>query len=179
MTETPGNRASTRRSSASTGTAAPEPARTEPAETSVLTAPTAEVERAVDVAARDADGQTAPAARTPLTLTIRLPFLTATLTGPGAATAVPATGVPAAAAPAPAPAPGGAGGTLEKLAFYGGVAAMGAFGALEWPVAAAVAAGTWVAQHTPPAAGMLRRPRPAAETQAPAEHERAAAGANA
>jgi len=72
--------------------------------------------------------------------------------------------------PAPPVAPGGPGpvGTLEKAAFYGGVAALGALGVLEWPVAAAVAAGTWVAQHTRPG---LRAPAdrtPADRTPAPA-----------
>jgi hypothetical protein len=87
---------------------------------------------------------TAPA--TPLTLTLRLPFVTATLSGPQRASAA-ASPVPGARSP---------GGTLEKLAFYGGVVTMGALGAIDWPVALAVAAGTWVAQHTPPAVGAGR-----------------------
>jgi len=52
------------------------------------------------------------------------------------------------------------GSTLEKLVFYGGVATMGAIGALEWPVAAAVAAGTWVAQHTAPIVRTTPEPAP-------------------
>jgi hypothetical protein len=84
----------------------------------------------------------APAAGAPRTLSIRLPLVTVTF-GPQ----------PAAPAPVPAPraTPGPRGATLERLAFYGGVAAAGAVGAIEWPVAVAVAAGTWVAQHTLPA----------------------------
>jgi hypothetical protein len=103
---------------------------------------------------------------TPLTLTVHLPFLTATLTGPRPVTAAPAPAPPAAAERSP-------GGTLEKLAFYGGVATMGALGALEWPVAFAVAAGTWVAQHTPPVAGAARRAgsRGSSGTPRPAERE--------
>jgi hypothetical protein len=83
----------------------------------------------------------APTARTPRTLSVRLPLVTITF-GPQ----------PAVPAPPPRPtrpmASGGA--TLERLVFYGGVAAAGALGALEWPVAIAVATGTWVAQHTLP-----------------------------
>jgi hypothetical protein len=112
---------------------------------------------------------TDPRATTPLTLTLRLPFLTATLTGPQ----------PGTAAPGPATARRSAGGTLEKLAFYGGVATMGALGALDWPVAVAVAAGTWVAQHTPPVAGTARGagPREPVGTPEPAGRELAASTA--
>ena len=82
----------------------------------------------------------APAAGVPRTLSIRLPLVTITF-GPQPTPPVPA--------PAPRAAPGPRGATLERLAFYGGVAAAGVVGAIEWPVA--VAAGTWVAQHTLPA----------------------------
>lgn len=78
----------------------------------------------------------APQVVAPRGLTLRLPFLTVTL-GPQP----------------PAPAAAGTPGTrgrLEKAAFYGGVATLGIVGVLDWPVAAAVAAGTWVAQHTLP-----------------------------
>jgi hypothetical protein len=97
-------------------------------------------------AAAATEGTTAEAAGTPparragpLGFTIRVPFLTITL-GPQ---------------PLPPAAPvveqaGYGGGTLERLAFYGGVVTMGALGVLDWPVAAAIAAGTWVAQHTLP-----------------------------
>lgn len=84
----------------------------------------------------------APAAGVPRTLSIRLPLVTITF-GPQPTPPVPA--------PAPRAAPGPRGATLERLAFYGGVAAAGVVGAIEWPVAVAVAAGTWVAQHTLPA----------------------------
>jgi hypothetical protein len=96
---------------------------------------------------------TAPAAGTPRTLSIRLPLVTITF-GPQ----------PGAPTPAPVPAPPAAsaarGATLERLAFYGGVAAAGVVGALEWPVAVAVAAGTWVAQHTLPAPRRPADPAP-------------------
>jgi hypothetical protein len=126
--------------------------RTAPAEAST-TAPT---EGSTDVPAPsppDATGNptppATPPATTPLTLTIRLPFFTATLSGPQRASA---------AAP-PAPGARSPGGSLQKLAFYGGVATMGALGAIDWPVAFAVAAGTWVAQHTPPTVGAVPRRR--------------------
>lgn len=128
--------------------------RTAPAEAST-TAPT---EGSTDVPAPsppDATGNptppATPPATTPLTLTIRLPFFTATLSGPQRASA--------AAPPAPAPGARSPGGSLQKLAFYGGVATMGALGAIDWPVAFAVAAGTWVAQHTPPTVGAVPRRR--------------------
>jgi hypothetical protein len=40
----------------------------------------------------------------------------------------------------------------RKTAYYVGLAALAAFEVVEWPVAAAIAAGTWVAQHTRPEA---------------------------
>jgi hypothetical protein len=142
--------------------------RTAPAEAST-TAPT---EVSTDVPAPshpDATGNptppATPPATTPLTLTIRLPFFTATLSGPQRASA---------AAP-PAPGARSPGGSLQKLAFYGGVATMGALGAIDWPVAFAVAAGTWVAQHTPPAVGSV--PRRRAGVPEPTEREPAPAPA--
>jgi hypothetical protein len=129
-----------------------------------------EVERSTATAGPDATAPDGPRAGTPLSLTIRLPFLTATLTGPQRATAAPALASSAAA-------PRSAGATLEKLAFYGGVATMGALGALDWPVAFAVAAGTWVAQHTPPVARTVRSlaPREPAGTSERAAREPAPA----
>jgi hypothetical protein len=100
-------------------------------------------------AAEDTPQVMVPQVRMPRTLSIHLPLVTVTF-GPQPAVPVPAQmAFPVPAQPA-APAPG-SGATLERLAFYGGVAAAGALGALEWPVAVAVAAGTWVAQHTLPA----------------------------
>jgi hypothetical protein len=99
--------------------------------------------------------EAAPQVQTPRTVTVRLPLVTITI-GP-----LPTP--PAPAGPASAPAPDG--GSLQKVVFYGGIAAAGAMGALEWPVALAVAAGTWVAQHTAPAAGRITgrsAPRPMA-----------------
>ncbi|OHV32430.1 hypothetical protein BCD49_29775 [Pseudofrankia sp. EUN1h] len=40
----------------------------------------------------------------------------------------------------------------RKTAYYLGLGALAAFEVVEWPVVAAVAAGTWVAQHTRPEA---------------------------
>jgi hypothetical protein len=96
-------------------------------------------------------GGAAPQVQAPRTITVRLPLVTITV-GP-----LPPSPVPA----GPTSAPTQAGGTFQKVAFYGGIAAAGALGALEWPVAVAVAAGTWVAQHTAPVAGLVTgRPAP-------------------
>jgi hypothetical protein len=101
-------------------------------------------------------GGAAPQVQVPRTITVRLPLVTITV-GPQ----------PGAPAPASATsAPPQAGGTFQKVAFYGGIAAAGALGALEWPVALAVATGTWVAQHTTPVAGLITgrpAPRPMAQ----------------
>jgi hypothetical protein len=105
----------------------------------------------------------APApAPAPRTVTVRLPLVTITV-GP-----LPASPAPAGAAAGAPPAPARDGGTVQKVVFYGGIAAAGALGALEWPVALAVAAGTWVAQHTPPIAGRTAV-RPAARPTAQGE----------
>jgi hypothetical protein len=104
-----------------------------------------------------------PQVSMPRTLSIHLPLVTVTF-GPQPVAPVPAQ--PAAPVPAQPPAPSaGNGATLERLAFYGGVAAAGALGALEWPVAIAVATGTWVAQHTLPAP---RRPADSAPPESTA-----------
>ncbi len=39
------------------------------------------------------------------------------------------------------------GGTAGNMAWWGGLAAVAAFGVVDWPVAALVAAGTWVAEQ--------------------------------
>lgn len=72
-------------------------------------------------------------------LTIRLPFLTVSLTRP-------------AGPPTPQAAPRStptvelpASGRGPRLLFYTGVAALGVAGVVEWPVAAAIAAGTYIA----------------------------------
>ncbi|MGY1620961.1 hypothetical protein ACI789_02045 [Geodermatophilus sp. SYSU D00965] len=100
----------------------------------------------------------APQVQAPRTLTVRLPLVTITV-GP-----LPAAPAPTAAPPA-APRDRG---TFQKVVFYGGVAAAGAMGALEWPVALAVAAGTWVAQHTAPVAARIPG-RPASRPMAQGE----------
>ena len=141
MTGTTSGRGTPKRAAASP---ASRPATARPAATSTPPAPAAGV---------------APAAGTPRTLSIRMPLVTITF-GPQPAAPVPV--------PAQPTASGARSATLERLAFYGGVAAAGAVGALEWPVAVAVAAGTWVAQHTLPAP---RRP----SDSAPADGTSAAA----
>jgi hypothetical protein len=79
---------------------------------------------------------------------IRLPFLTITRGGH------PARG----GAPAAQPTSGGKTAALEQLAFYGGGAALAAFGVIAWPVAALVAAGTYIAQKSRGSSG--DRPEP-------------------
>jgi len=39
------------------------------------------------------------------------------------------------------------GGTAGNVLWWGGLAAVAAFGVVDWPVAALVAAGTWVAEQ--------------------------------
>jgi hypothetical protein len=69
---------------------------------------------------------------------IRLPFLTITRGGH------PARGE----TPAGQTTSGGRSAGLEQLAFYGGAAALAAFGVIDWPVAALVAAGTYIASKS-------------------------------
>ena len=172
MTESTSGRSATadrpagERTTAATDTPAAAPAKKTTA-TSRTAAKRTPVPAATDHAAASSREESPPERRRePLTFTIRLPFLVATLQRgpafPAAATApAAAAGVPTARDPV---------GTMEKLAFYGGVAGAGAAGVLEWPVAVAVAAGTWVAQHTPPAVrGFTSRPAPRALPAAPSE----------
>jgi len=58
-------------------------------------------------------------------------------------------------------------GTAGNIIWWGGLAAVAAFGVVDWPVAAIVAAGTWVAeqqsrQATEERARQAQRPRAAA-----------------
>lgn len=140
MSETPRTEAPARRAArATTGTTTARRPRSSAAR------PAAPAQRRTTAAAPG----TPPAPRPgPLGLSIHVPFLTITL-GPQASPGVPAVAKDA----------GRGGGTVERLAFYGGVATMGALGVLDWPVAAAIAAGTWVAQHTLP--GLARPAAPA------------------
>jgi hypothetical protein len=48
----------------------------------------------------------------------------------------------------------------KRLLYYGGVGALAVLGILEWPVAAAAAAGVWVATHS------VRRGEPSGSTRA-------------
>jgi hypothetical protein len=94
------------------------------------------VERAPAPAGPGAGGEKRPG-----TVTVRLPFLTVSVTRPGG-------GPGPAGAKHPAGGhhglPGGSVGA-ERLLFYGGVAALGIAGVIEWPVAAAIAVGTHLA----------------------------------
>jgi hypothetical protein len=81
----------------------------------------------------------------PSTLTLRLPFLTVSMTRPPAGSDTPADG--AAHAGDGGRTPTGSSG-LERLVFYGGITALGVAGIVDWPVAAAIAAGTYIASRT-------------------------------
>jgi hypothetical protein len=91
-------------------------------------------------------GQPSAAPDERATLTLHLPLVTLTLSRPSGAAK------PGAAPPGPATAPGAASGGGQRLLFYAGVAALGVAGVVEWPVAAAIAAGTYIAARTRPAA---------------------------
>lgn len=90
------------------------------------------------------------------TLTLRLPLVTLSLSRPaGAATRVPSpSGVGTATTEEVA---GG-----QRLLFYAGIAALGAVGAVEWPVAAAIAAGTYLAAKSRSASASPDGPTPVA-----------------
>jgi hypothetical protein len=53
----------------------------------------------------------------------------------------------------------------QRLAYYGGLGAMAALGALEWPVAAAIGAGMWIAGK----GGQRGRAAPGGPAAEPAE----------
>ena len=73
-------------------------------------------------------------------LTIRLPLLTVTVARPvGAATPAVHDAHPKGKLPIPLPRNG------QRWLFYTGVATLGVAGVVEWPVAAAIAAGTYIA----------------------------------
>jgi hypothetical protein len=93
--------------------------------------------------------QPAPAAaegRPTRTATIRLPFLTARFE-----VAAPPSGEGWRLGPVTLPSP-------AKTAYYLGLGALAAVEVVEWPVAAALAAGTYVAQHTSGQAAALPHP---------------------
>jgi hypothetical protein len=108
-------------------------------------------------------GQTSGAPRERTTLTLRLPLITVSLARPAgnAPRPVGTSTRPAAPPlrPATSPDPGSGGG--QRLLFYAGVAALGVAGVVDWPVAAAIAAGTYIAAHsrstTQPPAGAPHR----------------------
>jgi hypothetical protein len=93
--------------------------------------------------------QPAPAAaegRPTRTATIRLPFLTARFEVPA-----PPSGVGWRVGPVTLPSP-------AKTAYYLGLGALAAAEVVDWPVAVALAAGTFVAQHTSGQAAALPHP---------------------
>ncbi|HYX97295.1 MAG TPA: hypothetical protein VE823_19745 [Geodermatophilus sp.] len=95
---------------------------------------------------------------------IRLPFLTITRGGTAARSGPPGTQTTGDA---------GTRAGLEKLAFYGGAAALAAFGVIDWPVAALVAAGTYIAQRS--RGSSANRPQPGREGPSGADEEPAGA----
>jgi hypothetical protein len=82
------------------------------------------------------------------TMTLRLPFLTLSLTRPHQPPAHGAGEQARRRRPGTAEAQVADRGSGERLLFYTGVAALGVAGVLEWPVAAAIAAGTYIAAKT-------------------------------
>lgn len=85
---------------------------------------------------------------------IRLPFLTITRGGHPARGGTPEAQTTSGGRPV----------GLEQLAFYGGAAALAAFGVIDWPVAALVAAGVYIARKSGGSSG----DRPEPEAGAPA-----------
>lgn len=80
------------------------------------------------------------------TLTVRLPLVTLSLSRPaGRPGAAPST---ASGRELPVPRPIPSSGSGQRLLFYTGMAALGVAGIVEWPVAAAIAAGTYLAGRT-------------------------------
>jgi len=124
---TPSTKASKKPPTAGQDGPAPAPAEEPSPERTVATPPTRTAEPEPD----------------PDTVVVKLPFLTVSLSRP-AARPVEASG---SAAPAEHVSAAGSSG-VQRLLFYGGVAALGVVGAVEWPVAAAIAAGTYVASRT-------------------------------
>jgi hypothetical protein len=114
--------------------------------------------RGVGPAGRDEPtgaGQTAQEQDDRTTMSVRLPFMTLSVSRPRQDPAhAPGTGEQAhRGGPGTTGAPGADVGSGERLLFYTGLAALGAVGVLEWPVAAAIAAGTYLAARirpTPP-----------------------------
>lgn len=81
------------------------------------------------------------------TLTIRLPFLTVSVARPaGHPATTPSQGAPRSTPTIELPVPGA--GSAPRLLYYAGVAALGVAGVVEWPVAAAIAAGTYIASRS-------------------------------
>ena len=115
--------------------------------------------RGVEHASREQDEGT--------TMTLRLPFMTLSLSRPRQDSAHDAGEQVRRSRPGTGGAPIAGPGSGERLLFYTGVAALGAAGVLEWPVAAAIAVGTYIAAKTrgtppPPVSGAPGHTRSAA-----------------
>jgi len=89
--------------------------------------------------------------------TVRLPFVTASFTRSSTSSSTSSSGDNRGGLPNPLSALAGAGHAVtsavastppQKLLFYTGVAALGVVGVVEWPVAALVATGTYVASRS-------------------------------
>lgn len=97
------------------------------------------------------------------TLTIRLPFLTVSVARPAGHPATPASSVAPRSTPVlELPVPGS--GSGPRLLYYAGVAALGVAGVVEWPVAAAIAAGTYIASRSRSAPAQPLPPGPGVAT---------------
>ena len=103
----------------------------------------------------DAESPSGPPSE-PTTMTLRLPFMTLSVTRPQQDPAPRPPGQARRGRAATAGGPGPGSGSGERLLFYTGIAALGAAGVIEWPVAAVIAAGTYIAARSRPSP-----PRPA------------------
>jgi len=86
------------------------------------------------------------------TTTLRLPALTVAVTRravPGSSVREAVSGAPGGGAPAS---------RTGKLAFYGGIAALGVFEVVEWPVAVALGAGAYLLRRMRPGTGRAAVP---------------------
>ncbi|MCW2508361.1 MAG: hypothetical protein JWP68_1509 [Modestobacter sp.] len=98
------------------------------------------------------------------TMTLRLPFMTLSVSRPRHESAQGAGEQTDRSRPTTGGTPIAGPGSGERLLFYAGVAALGVAGAIEWPVAAAIAAGTYIAAKSrtpspPPVRGAPERTR--------------------
>jgi hypothetical protein len=105
-------------------------------------------------------GRASPEQDERTTMSLRLPFMTLSLTRPCHEHAHGAGEQAHRGRTGTAGAPAAAVGSGERLLFYAGLAALGAVGVIEWPVAAAIAAGTYIAAKTRPPPPLTPTPPP-------------------